>query len=93
MPTATQNFISRWQESDAAERANYQSFLSELCDFIGVDRPEPSQGIEDFNTYVFDKTIEVHHLDGTVARGWIGLYKKTTSFWKPSRAASRSSSR
>jgi hypothetical protein len=26
-------FIARWEKSGAAERANYQLFLSELCDW------------------------------------------------------------
>ena len=33
-------FIDRWKNSGAAERANYQLFLSELCDVLGVPRPE-----------------------------------------------------
>ncbi|HEV2646564.1 MAG TPA: DNA methyltransferase [Acidobacteriaceae bacterium] len=76
MSTATHDFISRWQQSDASERANYAPFLSELCDFLDVPRPEPSQGIEDFNTYVFDKSVEVRNLDGTVSRGFIDLYRR-----------------
>ena len=76
MSTTTQDFISRWQQSDAAERANYAPFLSELCDFLEVDRPDPSTGIEDFNTYVFDKSVEIRNLDGTVSRGFIDLYKR-----------------
>ncbi|MCB0032999.1 MAG: hypothetical protein KDE51_03180 [Anaerolineales bacterium] len=32
-------FIERWEASAGAERANYQLFLSELCDIIGVERP------------------------------------------------------
>ena len=32
-------FITRWRASAAAERANYQLFLIELCDLLGVDRP------------------------------------------------------
>ena len=35
-------FIARWQKSGAAERANYQLFLSELCDVLGVPRPDPT---------------------------------------------------
>ncbi len=31
-PDAIESFISRWENSGAAERANYQMFLSELCD-------------------------------------------------------------
>jgi hypothetical protein len=76
MPTIRPDFFSRWQQSDAAERANYQLFLSELCDFLEVDRPEPSTGIEDFNTYVFDKSVEIRNLDGTVSRGFIDLYRR-----------------
>ena len=29
-------FIERWQRSAASERANYQLFLSELCDVLNV---------------------------------------------------------
>lgn len=29
-----ESFISRWENSGAAERANYQMFLSELCDIL-----------------------------------------------------------
>ena len=32
-------FITRWGVFDAAERANYQLYLSELCDLLGVKRP------------------------------------------------------
>ena len=78
VPAPTQDFITRWQQSDGAERANYQLFLSELCDFLQVDRPEPSQGIEDFNTYVFDKSIAIRNPDGTTSRGFIDLYKRNT---------------
>ena len=28
---AVQAFIDRWQDSDGKERANYQLFLTELC--------------------------------------------------------------
>ena len=33
-----QAFISRWAKSGGAERANYQLFLSELCDALDVPR-------------------------------------------------------
>ena len=36
-------FIARWRAAGAAERANYQLFLTELCDVLGVPRPDPSQ--------------------------------------------------
>lgn len=35
------DFIARWQGREGGqERANYALFLSELCDVIGVNRPE-----------------------------------------------------
>ncbi|MBT7067199.1 MAG: hypothetical protein HN919_12905 [Verrucomicrobia bacterium] len=35
-------FIDRWERSGAAERANHQLFISELCDLIGVPHPDPA---------------------------------------------------
>jgi hypothetical protein len=35
-------FIARWQAPGAAERANYQLFLSELCDVLDAPRPDPT---------------------------------------------------
>jgi hypothetical protein len=32
LPLNAGHFIARWQQSSAAERANYALFLSELCD-------------------------------------------------------------
>ena len=35
------HFIARWTAREGgAERANYQVFLAELCDVLGVARPE-----------------------------------------------------
>lgn len=41
--SAVADFIRRWEASGAAERANYQLFLSELCDLLEVPRPEPTR--------------------------------------------------
>jgi hypothetical protein len=53
----TINFIERWASSGAAERANYQIFLAELCDVLAVPRPEPTKPDEDENAYVFEKAV------------------------------------
>jgi hypothetical protein len=68
-------FITRWQTSGAAERANYQMFLSELCDIIGVPRPDPTSPDPTKNLYVFDRAITRTHLDGTTTTNYIDLYK------------------
>ena len=79
MPEATPEqitaFITRWQNSGAAERANYQMFLSELCDIIGVPRPDPTSPDTAKNLYVFDRAITRTHLDGTTTTNYIDLYK------------------
>lgn len=36
---AVEAFIARWKESGGGELANTQTFLNELCDLIGVQRP------------------------------------------------------
>lgn len=76
MPPSNQSFIQRWQYSAAAERANYALFLSELCDFLDVPRPEPTLAEDHRNHYVFEKTVTFHHLDGTTSTGRIDLYKR-----------------
>jgi hypothetical protein len=79
MPDATPEqitaFITRWQTSGAAERANYQMFLSELCDVIGVPRPDPTAADTTKNLYVFDRAITRTHPDGSSTTNYIDLYK------------------
>ncbi len=65
------NFIERWASSGAAERANYQIFLTELCDVLEVRRPEPTKSDEDDNAYVFEKAVTFHHGDGTSSTGYL----------------------
>jgi hypothetical protein len=40
-PQGIQAFITKWEVSGAAERANAQLFIAELCDVIGVEPPRP----------------------------------------------------
>ena len=69
-------FIARWGTSAGAERANYQLFLAELCDLLGVPRPDPSVADEAANHYVFDKAVTFQNPDGNTSTGYIDLYKK-----------------
>ena len=50
-------FIQKWTPSGAAERANAQAFLIELCQLLGVEAPQPKLPDEAANAYVFEKTI------------------------------------
>ena len=67
-----QRFIARWQASGAAERANCQPFLSELCDVLNTPRPDPTTPDEAGNAYVFKKSVPLPH----VATGRIDLYRR-----------------
>jgi hypothetical protein len=71
-----QTFIDRWKRSGAAERANYQLFLSELCDLLGVPGPEPTTPDDSENAYVFERSVTFHHSDGSTSTGRIDLYKR-----------------
>lgn len=50
-------FLHRWSASGAAERANAQSFINDLCGVLGVEPPQPKTPDETANAYVFEKTI------------------------------------
>lgn len=71
------DFIRRWSNLDGGqERANYSLFLAELCDVIGVRRPDPALAAHGFNDYVFERRVERGRPDGTTEAGRIDLYKR-----------------
>ena len=71
-PAQLQAFIGKWQNSGAAERANAQLFLAELCDILEVDRPQPKGPDETLNAYCFEKAIP----SSTGTTNFIDLYKR-----------------
>ncbi len=73
---AIQRFIDRWSKSAEAERANYQLFLAELCDALGVARPEPTVPDDALNAYVFERSVRFDNRDGTWSIKRIDLYKR-----------------
>lgn len=75
-PTQLPEFVTRWAASAASERANYQLFLSELCDFLAVPRPNPSVSDVSKNVYVFERDVKFQNTDGTTSDGRIDLYKR-----------------
>lgn len=68
------SFITRWSASGDAERANKDSFLNELCDVLGVERPHPKTGDPAQDLYVFEKDVARTRAGGT-SIGRIDLYK------------------
>jgi hypothetical protein len=70
-----QSFVKRWSVSGAAEKSNAQTFLSELCDALGVERPHPAKGDPDIDNYVFERDAVIQHEGGSTTVGKIDLYK------------------
>ncbi len=75
-PDSVRRFIERWGRSAAAERANCQIFLTELCDLLGVARPDPAVNDPERDRYVFERAVTFQNPDGTTSAGRIDLYKR-----------------
>ena len=75
LPEKITSFINRWEHSGAAERANYQMFLAELCDLLEVPRPDPTSPDPEKNRYVFDRAVPRVNPDGFSVTNYIDLYK------------------
>jgi hypothetical protein len=69
-----EQFVTRWQTSSGSERANYQMFFTELCDALGVERPNVN-GSAAMVPYCFDKHITIYHPSGKKTPGYIDFYK------------------
>jgi hypothetical protein len=70
-----QTFISKWTASGAAERANKDAFLLELCDVLGVPRPDPATGDPERDLYVFERDAFLAHEGDRFTIGKIDLYR------------------
>lgn len=66
-------FIQRWQNAGGTERANYQMFFAELCDALGVERPNPQGGEV---AYGFDRSLTIYTPSGQKRSGFIDFYKE-----------------
>lgn len=75
-PAALERFITNWEASGAAERANYQLFLTQLCDLLDVPQPEPTKPLDADNAYVFERNVTFTESDGSHTTGRIDLYKR-----------------
>lgn len=74
----TDQFIERWGASGGSERANYQLFLAELCDLLGVERPDPAQPDNLENGYVFERSLRFTNSEGQATTNFIDLYKRNS---------------
>ena len=75
-PDFTDTFITRWQAAGGSERANYQLFITELCELLGLPKPEPAQAEASDNAYVFERRVTFRHGDGSSSNGFIDCYRR-----------------
>ena len=76
-PLTADSFIRRWSNREGGqERANYSLFLTELCDVLDVQHPDPAAASHALNDYVFERRVERLSAEGVVETGRIDLYKR-----------------
>jgi hypothetical protein len=66
---ALRALAERWTDAEAAERANFQTYLHELCEALGVERPGPAG-----SGYQFELPIKVITKDGLETTNFIDCY-------------------
>lgn len=66
-----QALADRWAIAKAAERANAQSYIIELCDALAIERPRPAG-----SGYEFELPIKVVNRDGTESSNFVDCYKE-----------------
>lgn len=74
--SAVEHFIARWSDTELAERANKDLFLTELCDLLDLPHPNPAGPASLENSYVFERAVPLHHADGRTTVGKIDLYRR-----------------
>ncbi len=68
-------FITRWagaQATSATELATAQSFVTELCELLGVPKPHPTPD----QSYQFERPVVFTHADGSTSQGRIDCYRR-----------------
>ena len=69
---AAERFIGKWKGSAASELSTSQSFLIDLCELLGVERPHATAEQD----YMFERPLTFHHADGSKSPGRVDLYRR-----------------
>jgi hypothetical protein len=70
------DFLTRWQASGGAERANYGLFLNDLTALLGVPPPDAVTDDPARDAYVLEKPVTFNDGAGKKSTGRIDLYKR-----------------
>ena len=66
---AVEAFIERWRDTGGKERANYQLFVTELCQLLDLPGPEPAGENDRDDAYVFKRRVDIKPADGNLTHG------------------------
>ncbi len=67
-----ERFIGKWKGSAASELSTSQSFLIDVCELLGVDRPHATLEQD----YMFERPLTFQHADGSKSAGRVDLYRR-----------------
>jgi hypothetical protein len=68
---ALARLTERWAGAASRERANYQLYLGDLCDALGVERPRPAG-----SGYEFEFPVKVIERNGAESSNFVDLFKR-----------------
>jgi len=68
------DFIAKWNAVDGSERANYPLFFNDLCDLLGVGRPQPAKADDWHNAYVNERYIDARDGESAGTARYIDTY-------------------
>lgn len=74
--TPLDKFIDDFAQSGGAETANTHLFIERLCDVLDLPKPDTAKEENHLNDYVFERSVNFKHADGTTTKGRIDLYKR-----------------
>jgi hypothetical protein len=75
------------RDTGGSELANTQSFITGLCQLIGVYPPHGSRTDDSQNDYVFERRVFQDNGDGSVSFGRLTATNSAPSSWKQSKEA------
>jgi hypothetical protein len=67
-----ERFIAHWQAITASELSTAQTFVMELCELLGVDKPRPTPEQD----YMFERPLKEAHGDGSQSDRRVDCYKR-----------------
>jgi len=69
---SVERFIARWKDVTASELATAQSFVIDLCELLGVEKPHATADQD----YMFERPLKEAHGDGSQSDRRVDCYKR-----------------